>query len=71
VQIKDKEEEKTMRRGCRQAGKRRVQIKDKEEEKAMRRGCRQAGKRRVQITQGGREGNEEGVQASRKEKSAD
>ncbi len=37
VQIKDKEEENAVRRGCRPADKKRVQIKDKEEEKAMRR----------------------------------
>jgi hypothetical protein len=47
--MKDKEEQKAMRRGCRQAEKSRVQNMDKEEEKALRRGCRPADKKRVQI----------------------
>jgi hypothetical protein len=38
-----------MRRGCRQADKKRVQVQDKEEEKAMRRGCSPADKKRMLI----------------------
>jgi hypothetical protein len=40
----DKEEEKAMRRGCKQ---KRVQIMGKKKEKAMRRGCRHACRLRI------------------------
>jgi hypothetical protein len=67
VQIKDKEEKEVMRRGCRPAEKKRVPIMDEEDLMARSRGCRQAEKS-SDYGSGGREGNEEGVQA---EKSAD
>ncbi len=42
MQITDKEEEKTKRKGYRQDETKRVHIEDKEEEKASRSGCRHA-----------------------------